>query len=99
MTEAEVILWSRLRCHPLAKFRRQHPIGCYVADLAWIAARLVVEVDGETHGSDEERAYDAARDKYRQARGWSVLRVWNRDVYSHLGRVMDVIDGHLPPLP
>jgi hypothetical protein len=66
MTHAEVILWSRLRRWPSGaiKFRRQHPIGIYIADFAVVSARLAIEVDGATHSSDEERVYDAARDTY-----------------------------------
>jgi very-short-patch-repair endonuclease len=49
MNDAEVILWSRLRRHPSLKFRRQHPIGPYIADFACLSARLVIEADGDTH--------------------------------------------------
>jgi very-short-patch-repair endonuclease len=64
MTNAEIILWSRLREHPAHKFRRQHPIGPYVADFACMAARVVVEVDGATHGSDVQIEHDCFRAAY-----------------------------------
>jgi very-short-patch-repair endonuclease len=99
MPGAEVVLWSRLRRWPGAKFRRQHPIGPYIADFACIAARLVVEVDGETHGSAAERARDAVRDRYLQKQGWRVLRVWNRDVYRRLDDVLEAVARNLPPPP
>ena len=99
MTGAEIILWSRLRRHLYAKFRRQHPVGPYIVDFACIAAKLVVEVDGETHGSDAERAHDDVREKYLAARGWQVLRVWNSDVYRNLHNVLDAVDRCLPPPP
>jgi very-short-patch-repair endonuclease len=53
MTEAEVMLWSRLRLKEKhgAHFRRQHPIGTYIADFACLPAKLIVEVDGATHSS------------------------------------------------
>ena len=93
LTEAELILWSRLRKRerPGALFRRQHPIGPYVADFACIAARLVIELDGATHGSDAELAHDARRDAFLAARGWRVMRFANDEVYRALGAVLDAI--------
>jgi len=99
MTDAELILWSRLRRWPSGtiKFRRQHPIGIYIADFAVVAARLVIEVDGATHSSDSERTYDEVRDTYLRRRGWRVLRVRNDDVYKRLNDVLDFIASQLPP--
>jgi very-short-patch-repair endonuclease len=93
MTEAEVILWSRIRprAWPLGRFRRQYPIGSYIADFACPQSRLVVEVDGATHASDEERAHDARRDRFMAEQGWTVVRVFNEDVYKHLDDVLDTI--------
>jgi adenine-specific DNA-methyltransferase len=99
MPGAEVLLWSRLRRWPGAKFRRQHPIGPYIADFASVAARLVIEVDGETHGSEGGRAHDHVRDDYMRQRGWRLLRVWNRDVYGRLDDVLEMIARLLPPPP
>ena len=99
-TDVEKLLWSRLRARQLGKkFVRQFPIGPYIADFACIAARLVIEVDGETHGSDAERARDAVRNIYLQKRGWRVLRVWNRDVYRRPEEVMETIARNIPPPP
>lgn len=76
MTRAEIVLWTRLRRGQLgARFRRQLPIGPYIADFACPAARLIVEVDGETHSTDEERAHDARRTAHLAGTGWRVLRV------------------------
>ncbi len=55
MTDAEVILWSRLRQSPELRFRRQHPIGPYIADFACVPRWLMVELDGDTHASEEDR--------------------------------------------
>ena len=99
MTHAEVILWSRLRRWPSGaiKFRRQHPIGIYIADFAVVSARLAIEVDGATHSSDEERVYDAARDTYLRRRGWRVLRFQNDDAYKRLNDVLEFMASQLPP--
>jgi very-short-patch-repair endonuclease len=93
MTNAEVILWSRLRrkqVHGVA-FRRQHPIGPFIADFACWEARLVIEVDGPSHISDEAQANDAHRTDFLNQQGWQVLRVWNNDIYGNLHGVMDAI--------
>lgn len=94
MTDAERILWSRLRRKAFDgenRFRRQHPIGPYIADFACVAAWLVVEVDGDTHGTEEEVAHDRRRDAYIRARGWRVFRVTNLDVYKNLDVVLEGI--------
>jgi very-short-patch-repair endonuclease len=93
-TEAERRLWEDLRNRRLNgfKFVRQLPIGPYFADFACRAAKLVVEVDGVTHGSDDEVRYDADRTRFLEAQGWRVLRVWNADVFTARS---DVCDGIL----
>ena len=91
MTDAEMVLWSQLRRRKLGgyKFRRQHPIGPFVADFACLDPMLIVELDGEHHSRRSET--DAERDTYIAARGFRVLRIWNRDVHRNLGNVLDQI--------
>ena len=93
MTRAEVILWTRLKRRQVDgfQFRRQLPLGPYVVDFACPAARLVVEVDGETHSSDAERAHDARRTSFLESEGWRVLRVWNHEVLENEERVVEAI--------
>ncbi len=78
MTEAERALWQLLRARNLegARFRRQVPIGPYVADFASFEPRLVIECDGGQHGTER----DAARDAYLKAQGFDVVRLWNHEV-------------------
>jgi very-short-patch-repair endonuclease len=101
MTDAEVILWVRLRRRSLNghRFRRQHPIAQYIADFASVSGRLVIEVDGATHSSPAEIEYDRQRDAFLDMRGWSVLRVTNLDVYENLEGVLERIYLALPPPP
>ena len=99
MTKAEVVLWNHLRKanrHGY-HFRRQHPVGPYVLDFACALAKLAIEVDGETHGSDSEVRRDMRRDAYLRSRGWQVVRVWNADVYADVERVVEIILARLPP--
>jgi very-short-patch-repair endonuclease len=71
MTKAEVILWLHLRNLRDSgyNFRRQHPVGPYIADFAIHDGKLIVEVDGETHGTEEEIAHDRRRDACLHSKG------------------------------
>jgi len=103
LTDAEHLLWSKLRRHPIHKFRRQHPIGPYVADFACVAARLVIELDGDSHEVAQE--HDRKRDAYLSQMGWRVVRILNRDVYKNLEGVVASVDlcvngeDEIPPPP
>src|SRR5947207_8185692 len=93
MTKAEVVLWVYLRSLREIgyNFRRQHPIGPCIADFAILSGKLVVEVDGAVHGSDEEVEHDRRRDAYLRANGWRILRVPNMDVYNDVNWVVELI--------
>jgi very-short-patch-repair endonuclease len=97
LTPAETILWSRLRRRAVggAGFRKQHPIGPYIADFACVPARLVIEVDGDTHGTDAAQRHDRERTAFMQAHGWRVLRLTNEDVHKRLDGVLEGIGFHL----
>ena len=88
MNGTEWKLWQRLRGKRLGvKFRRQHPIGPYVADFASVEASLVVELDGEMH----VKAYDIYRDIWMQTRGWRVMRIVLSEVDEDLDGVVGAI--------
>ena len=93
MTEAELKLWNELRAHRLMGmgFRRQVPIGPYIADFVCSAHSLIVEVDGSQHGLPEEAAKDQMRTTYLEGRGWTILRFWNDDVLRDIDGVCDHI--------
>ena len=103
-TDAERKLWSRLRARQVngAKFRRQHPIGRYIADFCCPERRLVVELDGGQHVCQAEA--DRRRTTYLLQQGYQVLRFWDNDVLSNTNVVMQQIaealtDPHPGPLP
>jgi very-short-patch-repair endonuclease len=73
------------------KFRRQYPIGNYIADFACISTRLVIEVDGDTHGNDEAEARDAKRTEYIERLGYRVIRFWNDQVFNATDGVIETI--------
>ena len=94
-TSAEDILWWELRNGRLGfRFRRQEPIGPYIADFLCKAARLVVEVDGDTHRND---AVDAARDRDLEALGYRVIRFSNSEIYEHRHEMVDWLWHQLHP--
>ncbi len=80
-------MWSILRDRRLRgfKFRRQVPIGRYVADFASYQAKLVIELDGSRH-ADSQR--DRIRDEELRRRGFEVLRFWNTDIFLHRDSVL-----------
>jgi very-short-patch-repair endonuclease len=83
MSLPERLLWRRLRSRPAGlKFRRQHPAGPYVADFFCHDARLVVEVDGETHAHGDRPARDLRRDAWFAERGFAVMRITAADVLN-----------------
>ncbi|WP_394041824.1 DUF559 domain-containing protein [Roseixanthobacter liquoris] len=89
MTDAERKLWSHLRAHRFTglSFRRQVPMGAYIADFVSHGARLVVELDGGQHAVQQDR--DRRRDQWFQAQGYRVVRYWNGDVMSNLDGVLE----------
>ncbi|WP_240232321.1 endonuclease domain-containing protein [Devosia lacusdianchii] len=76
-------------------FRRQAQIGPYYVDFVCHHAALVVEIDGDTHGTDEAMAYDARRTTYLAGRGYSVLRFTNNDVLGNAEGVFAVLSAAL----
>ncbi|PIT06176.1 DNA methyltransferase [Bradyrhizobium nitroreducens] len=92
-TDAERILWSELRGGRLngATFRRQVPIENYIADFVCHMAKLVIELDGGQHFSDEGERADAHRSTVIEARGFKVLRFSNLDVMTNRGGVLETI--------
>lgn len=71
------------------KFQRQVVLAPYIADFASRGERLVIELDGDTHGGRE--AYDAARTRNLEARGYRVIRFTNEDVMTNLDGVLQAI--------
>ena len=90
-SKPESVLWAVLRDRRLRglKFRRQHPIGPFVADFYCDALRWVIEVDGGLHNTDEARAYDARRSDFMAMRGVTVTRFWSDEVMNEIEGVID----------
>jgi very-short-patch-repair endonuclease len=89
-TETEKILWERLRGRRLQglKFMRQWPIGPFVADFCCRERRVVVEVDGGGHSTEQGIARDHERDDYLRGQSYIVLRFTNEEVLGDLESVL-----------
>lgn len=87
-TDAEKRLWRALReAFPDAKFRRQTPVGPYIADFLSYRHMLIVEIDGGQHTPEA----DAARTCYLQREGFRILRFWNNDTLANTEGVLTQI--------
>ena len=87
MTLPEKMLWADLRKLDLG-FRRQGPIGRYVADFVCHSAKLVVEVDSERHDLPESQLPDAERTAWLETQGYQVVRFRNGEMANDRGRVV-----------
>ena len=92
-TESERKLWAILRKKKFAgvRFRRQQPLGPYIAEFFCSTADLIVELDGSRHGLDENVAYDEARTAWLAERSYRVLRFSNEEFLKHRDVVIDSI--------
>jgi len=98
LTDAEKKLWYELRDfkHNGHYFRRQVPIGKYIADFACLRAKLIVELDGGHHTMDGQWEHDQKRDTWLESEGFTVLRFPNPDVFKNMRDVLEAISQALP---
>jgi very-short-patch-repair endonuclease len=103
MTDAERALWAKLRRKQLngCIFYRQKTIGNYIVDFFCPAERLIVELDGGQHYSEEGRAKDEARSRYLIGLGLKVMRFSDLDVLKNIDGVLQVLYEYckIPPAP
>jgi len=92
MTEAERILWMHLRDGINGfKFRRQHPVGNYIADFFCHKAKLIVELDGSVHNNEDVKNNDIQRQNDLQLLGYNIIRFNNDDVFKNVEKVIEQI--------
>jgi very-short-patch-repair endonuclease len=98
LTPAELALWQVLRNAQLGhlKFRRQVPLGAYIADFVCFDPRIVVECDGGQHA---DNTYDDTRDAWFRAEGFTVLRFWNNEIDENVEAITDAILRVAKPPP
>jgi very-short-patch-repair endonuclease len=97
-TEAEALLWEAVRNNKLGfKFRFQHPLGRYIADLYCHEKKLVVEIDGGIHNIEDVIEYDKIRQAELESRGLRVLRIRNEEIRNNfqdvVARIIQAVHG------
>ncbi len=93
MTKAEELLWDALRAKKTGcKFRRQVPLGLFVADFCCMEHRFIIEVDGGIHKETVE--YDAMRDNMLSTGGFKIIRFNNQEVMTNISAVLGKIQEH-----
>jgi very-short-patch-repair endonuclease len=93
MTPAETLLWRYVKADRIdgLGFRRQVPIRNYIADFICMSAKIVIELDGESHDFEERQNADQTRDAFFVSEGFHVLRFTNEQVMSNLEGVVEAI--------
>ena len=93
-TEAEKLLWEYLRANQLGvKFRRQHPLGDYIADFVCLEKHLVIELDGKSH--EETAEHDSLRDDTLALLGYKTIRFTNEELFGEIECVLATIKKNL----
>lgn len=100
----EIILWSKLKGRGIGqKFRRQYSVGAFVLDFCCPILKLAIEVDGDSHYSDEGRIKDEERQKIIENYGFTFLRFTNNEITENLDGVLSeiarFIQGVTTPTP
>jgi very-short-patch-repair endonuclease len=98
MTDTEKILWGQLNLRKLEglRFRKQHPIGRYIADFCCPSIKLIIEVDGAIHNSQKE--YDKNRDDYLKVQGYITLRFSDKQIKDKMTEVLASIRKNISSL-
>src|SRR5712671_1133200 len=93
MTRAETLLWRYLKANRIdgLGFRRQVPFRNYIADFVCMSAKIIVELDGESHDFEERQKADQVRDAFFASEGFQVLRFTNEQLMSNLEGVVEAI--------
>ena len=95
-TNSETVLWNRLKQKQLGvKFRRQHPVGEFIVDFYSHENRLIIELDGGIHNTQENRELDALRESKLKSLGLKIIRIKNEELEDDVGLVLDRIRNML----
>ena len=100
-TKEEIILWQSLKQKQLGvKFRRQQPIGKYIADFVCFEKKIIIELDGGQHNKSSNIEKDKMRDLFFNQNGFKVVRFWNNEIHQNLDGVIEKIQTEIkcPPL-
>ncbi len=99
-TDAEQKMWDLLRRNQIAglHFKRQKPIGKYVADFVCASKKIIIEIDGGQHNESDNIINDNIRTKYFEDLGYKVIRFWNNEVIENIEGIKEFLFNSLAPL-
>jgi very-short-patch-repair endonuclease len=97
MTEPEKLMWYQCLKHLPHRFRRQRPFGPYIVDFYCASLKLVIEIDGDSHTTDDAITYDAERTTFLEGLELRVIRFSNDDVMNNIDGVYQRLKETLPP--
>ena len=92
-TSQERIMWNLLRNQQFQglKFRRQYPVGNYIVDFICKEIKLIIEIDGGQHNSEDGIEYDIKRTEDLETKGYKVIRFWNNEIDNNLEGVYQIL--------
>ncbi len=101
MTEAEKILWEKLRDNRFEdyKFRRQHPIHIYIVDFYCHELKLVIEIDGGYHTTEQQKVRDTERSEILVFQDLKIIRFTNEEVLNNMESVLEILKQQINSLP
>jgi len=92
-TTPEELFWQKVRQKQLGvKFRRQHGIGDYIVDFYCAECALIIEIDGDSHFTQDAQEYDKVRDAFLQSRGFQVVRFTNQQIMNEMSSVLSELE-------
>lgn len=95
-TDAEHVLWQYLRKEQLGvKFRRQHAVLDFIADFICLDQRLIIEVDGEYHFTEQQTEEDMGRTRRLENMGYTIIRFTNSEVQNSIDSVLEIIKQNI----
>jgi len=100
-TPAENVFWEVVRDRRFMglKFRRQHQISDYIVDFYCTEEKLIIELDGAVHETEERKKKDHKRDAFLESLGNKIIRITNHAILNETESVLKKVESFLPPLP
>jgi very-short-patch-repair endonuclease len=94
MTQAEILMWDKLKNKQFkgCKFRRQHPIHHFIVDFYCHTLKLIVEIDGKYHDTEEQKNKDLNRTELLQFQGLREIRFTNEEIINDIGSVLKKLE-------
>ncbi len=101
MTTAELLMWNKLKNNQFCgyKFRRQHPIHKFIVDFYCHELKLILEIDGKYHNSEEQKSEDFKRSELLQFQGLKEIRFTNEEIINDIDLVLKKLEQEINPLP